>query len=328
MISHGCTRRIANALVLLACSIAAGAAQAADPYPTRPVRLVVSFAPGGGVDATARIFAPKLSELMGQNWIPDNRPGAGGNVASEIVVRANPDGHTVLMAIDTQLSANPSLYEMSFNVQKELRPVVILAATDQIVVVHPSVPAKNFKEFIALAKQKPGMFRYGSGGVGSSNHLTAEVLKRTVGIEITHVPFKGAGPSIAGILAGDIQMNVSSPASTVGFVTSGKLRALVRTGAKRGKVMPDVPTVAEMGYPGFDVIQWYGLVVPAATPRHIVERIRNDSMKAMQSPDVQATMEKLGLDQEITTLDGLAARVKKETAMWDGIIKEAGIRLQ
>jgi len=320
--------RIASTIVLASCVAATAAHAATTAYPTRPVRLVVSFAPGGGVDATARIFAPKLSEYMGQNWVPDNRPGAGGNLASEIVAKATPDGHTVLMAIDTQLSANPHLYDMNINVLKELKPVVILAATDQVVVVHPSVPAKNLKEFIALAKQKPGAFRYGSGGVGSSNHLTAEVLKKTVGIEITHVPYKGAGPSIAAILSGDIQMNVSSPASTVGFVTSGKLRALARTGAKRTKTLADVPTVAELGYPGFDVIQWYGLVVPAATPSHVVERIRNDSLKAMQAPEVIATMEKLGLELQPSTVDGLTERIKKESAMWAAIIKEAGIKLQ
>jgi tripartite-type tricarboxylate transporter receptor subunit TctC len=321
--------RIARTTVLLACCSAAAIAHAAESsYPTHPIRLVVSFAPGGGVDTTARIFAPRLSEQMGQNWVPDNRPGAGGNLASEIVAHANPDGYTVLMAIDTQLTANPSLYQMPFDVQKDLKPVVILAATDQVVVVHPSLAAKNLKEFVALARQKPGAFRYGSGGVGSSNHLTAEVLKKTLGINIVHVPYKGAGPSIAAILAGDIQMNVSSPASTVGFITSGKLRALARTGAKRGKVLPEVPTVAESGYPGFDVIQWYALVVPAATPRSVIQRIADESRKAMHAADVQASMERLGLEVVPSTIDGLAARIRKESAMWDGIIKEQNIRLQ
>jgi tripartite-type tricarboxylate transporter receptor subunit TctC len=320
--------RIARSTALLVCCISAAAHAADSSYPTRPVRLVVSFAPGGGVDATARVFAPKLSELMGQNWIPDNRAGAGGNLASEIVARANPDGHTVLMAIDTQLSANPSLYTLPFSVEKDLRPVIILAATDQVVVVHPSVPAKNLKEFIALAKQKPGTFRYGSGGVGSSNHLTGEVLKRAVGIDIAHVPYKGAGPSLIGILTGEIQMNMSSPASTVGYVQSGKLRAIVRTGSKRAKLMSEVPTVAESGYPGFEIIQWYGLVVPAATPKNVVARIYNDSKKALQSPDVQVQMERLGLEEEPSNPESLAVRVKKETALWSGIIKEAGIRLQ
>ncbi len=329
MTSRARLSHITNTLAVLGFCIAAGVAQAADSaYPTRPIRLVVPFAPGGGVDATARIIAPKLSGLMGQNWVVDNRTGAGGNVAGEIVARANPDGHTVLLALDTQLTANPSLYDLPFSVEKDLQPVIILAATDQIAVVHPSVAAKTFKEFIALAKQKPGEFRHGSGGVGSSNHLAAELLKKVTGINIVHVPYKGAGPSLAAVLGGEIQMNISSPASTIGFIKSGKLRALARTGSKRDKLLPELPTVAESGYPGFDVIQWYGLVVPGATPKSIVARIRNDSLKALQAADVQAAMERLGLEQELTTLEELVARIKKERAMWAGIIKEAGIRLQ
>ena len=328
---NGCvgTRRILRIIVLLGICVVAGPAVAGEPaYPTRPVRLVVPFAPGGGADTTARIMAPKLTELMGQHWVVDNRTGAGGNLASEIVARASPDGHTVLLAIDSQLTANPSLYALPFSVEKDLQPVIVICATDQILVVHPGVTANTFKEFIALAKAKPGSFRYGSGGVGSSNHLAAELLKKTTGIDIVHVPYKGAGPSIAGILAGEIQMNISSPASTVGFVTSGKLRALARTGLKRTKVLPDVPTVAESGYPGFEAMQWYGFIVPGATPQNVVARIREDTRKALQAADIQAGMERLGLEPDATTGPQLAARLKKETAMWAGVIKEAGIRLQ
>jgi tripartite-type tricarboxylate transporter receptor subunit TctC len=329
MLSRVRSSHLVSIIALLGFCMVGGVIHAADSaYPTRPVRLVVPFPPGGGVDATARIFAPKLSEFMGQTWVVDNRSGAGGNLASEIVARANPDGHTVLLALDTQLTANPSLYDLSFNVGKDLQPVVILVATDQFVVVHPGVPAKTLKEFIALAKQKPGALRHGSAGVGSSNHLAAELFKKVTGTDIVHVPYKGAGPAIVAILAGEIQMNVSSPASTIGFITSGKLRALARTGARRGKLLPELPTVAESGYPGFDVIQWYGFVVPGPTPKSIVERIRNDSLKALQDADVLASMARLGFEPEITTQAELIARIKKETAMWAGIIKEAGIRLQ
>jgi tripartite-type tricarboxylate transporter receptor subunit TctC len=320
------TFSVVAALGLCATVFVSRAADTA--YPTRPVRMVVPFAPGGGADTTARIIAPKMTELMGQQWVVDNRSGAGGNLASEIVVRATPDGYTVLLALDSQLTANPSLYTLPFNVEKDLQPVVIIAATDQIVVVHPGVPAGTFKEFVALAKSKPGAFRYGSGGVGSSNQLAAELIKKVVGIDIVHVPYKGAGPSIVGILAGEIQMNVSSPASTVGFVTSGKLRALARTGLKRGKVLPDVPTIAESGYPGFEALQWYGFVVPAATPRNVVARIRDDTLKALQSADVQSNMERLGLEPDGTRGAELAARLKAETAKWAAIIKDVGIRLQ
>lgn len=317
-----------NAVALGFC-IAAGVAQAADSaYPTRPVRLVVPFAPGGGVDTTARIIAPKLSESMGHNWVVDNRTGAAGNIGSEIVARASPDGHTVLLALDTQLTANPSLYDLKFSVEKDLQPVVILAVSDQIVVVHPGVAAKTLKEFIALARQKPGALRHGSAGVGSSNHLAAELFKKVTGVDIVHVPYKGAGPAAAAILAGEIQMNVSSTASTIGFIKTGRLRALASTGAKRGSATPDLPTVAESGYPGFEAIQWYALVVPGATPKRIVARIHQDSLKALQAADVRASMERLGLGQDPTTPEQLVARIKKETATWAAIIKDAGIRVQ
>ena len=320
---------ITKAIALLGFCIAAGVAQAADSaYPTRPVRLVVPFSPGGGVDTTARIVAPKLSESMGQNWVVDNRTGAAGNIASEIVAGANPDGHTVLLALDTQLTANPSLYKLPFSVAKDLQPVVILAVSDQMVVVHPGVAAKTLKDFIALAKQKPGAFRHGSAGVGSSNHLAAELFKKVTGVDILHVAYKGAGPSLAAILAGEINMNISSTASTIGHIQAGRVRALASTGLKRSPSLPDVPTVAESGYPGFEAIQWYGLVVPGATPKRIVARIHKDSVKALENADVRASMERLGLQQDPSTPERLVARIKKETATWAAIIKEAGIRLQ
>ncbi|MPZ47238.1 MAG: tripartite tricarboxylate transporter substrate binding protein [Betaproteobacteria bacterium] len=329
MTSRAVQSYIKYTIALLACCIVAGVAQAADSsYPSRPIRFVVPFAPGGGADATARIFAPRLSEAMGQNWIVDNRTGAGGNLASELVARANPDGYTVLLVLDTMLTANPSLYDMSFNVETDLQPIVILAATDQIIVVHPDVPAKTLQEFVALAKQKPGQLRHGSGGVGSSNHLAAELFKKVSGIDVVHVPYKGAGPSLTALLAGEIQMNISSPASSLAYIKAGRLRALARTGTKRSKSMPELPTVAESGYPGFKVLQWYGLAVPGATPKRIVERIHEASLEALKKPEVLAAMDRLGFEPEPSTIAGLAARIKKETAMWAGIIKDAGIRLQ
>jgi tripartite-type tricarboxylate transporter receptor subunit TctC len=325
-VGPGC---ITKSIALLGFCITAVVAHGADStYPTKPVRLVVPFAPGGGVDATARIITPKLSESMGENWVVDNRTGAAGNIGSEIVAHANPDGYTVLLALDTQLTANPSLYKLPFNVEKDLQPVIILAVSDQIVVVHPGVPAKTIKEFVALAKQKPGAFRHGSAGVGSSNHLAAELFKKATGINVVHVPYKGAGPALTAILSGEIQMNVSSTASTLGYIKAGRLRALASTGLKRGKALPDLPTVAESGYPGFEAIQWYGLVVPHATPKSIVERIHKDSVMALQNADVRSSMERLGLEQDPGTPEALAARVKKETKTWAAIIKDAGIHLE
>jgi tripartite-type tricarboxylate transporter receptor subunit TctC len=320
---------ITSAIAVLGLCMAAGAAQAAESqYPTRPVRLVVPFSPGGGVDTTARIVAPKLSDAMGQNWVVDNRTGAAGNIGSEIVARASPDGYTVLLALDTQLTANPSLYKLPFSVEKDLQPVVILAISDQILVVHPGVAAKSIKDLVALAKQKPGALRHGSAGVGSSNHLAAELFKNVAKVDMLHVPYKGAGPAIAAILGGEIQLNVSSTASTIEHIKAGRVRALASTGLKRGITTPDVPTVAESGYPGFEAIQWYGLVVPSGTPKNIVARIHQDSVKVLQTADVRAAMERLGLQQDPLTPEKLTARVRKESATWATIIKEAGIRVQ
>lgn len=315
------------ACALLGLCFTSGFVQAADAYPNRPVRMVVSFAPGGGVDTAARLYGPKLSDEMGQFWVVDNRAGAAGNIASDIVARGNPDGYTVLVALDTQLTANPGLYKLPFSVEKDLQPVVVLAVSDQVLVLNPIVPAKTVKELVSLAKHKPGMLRHGSAALGSSNHLAAELFKKVTGIEMLHVPYKGAGPAVAALLGNEIQMNVSSTASTLGVIKSGRVRALATTGLKRSKVLPDVPAVAE-SYPGFEAIQWYVLVVPGNTPKSIVGRIYKDAIKAMDMPDLQASMDKLGLSQDRSTPDQLRARIRKETAQWASIIKEAGIKLK
>ena len=321
--------RAARTARVLAALLAAtaGIGHAAEPaYPTRPVRLLVGFPPGGSTDALARIITPKLGDAMGQNWIVDNRGGAGGNLGAETAAHANPDGHTVFLALNTQLTASPSLYKLPFNVEKDLQPITVLATHEHIVLVHPSVPVKTFKELVALAKQKPGALNYASSGVGGSLHLAAELLKSRAGFEMTHIAYKGAGPAIAGVLAGEAPVLVGAVPSTLAYFTSGRLRALATTGAKRHKVTADLPTVAELGYPGFENIAWFGLFVPSGTPKYIVERIRNESLKALQHPDVQSTMARLGLDRETSTPAELAARIKTETAQLAVVIKEAGIR--
>ena len=309
--------------------LVAGALHAAEPaYPIRPVRLLVGFPPGGSTDVLARIITPKLGDAMGQTWVVDNRGGAGGNLATEIASRANPDGHTVMLALSTQLTASPSLYKLPFNVEKDLQPITVLATHEHIVLVHPSVPAKTFKELVALAKQKPGSLNYGSSGMGASLHLAAELLKRRVGFEMTHIAYKGAGPAIASLLAGEIQVMVGAVPSTIAYVTSGRLRALATAGAKRHRVTANLPTIAELGYPGFEVIAWFGLFVPSATPKSTVDRIRNEALKALEHADVQSTMARLGLDRETSTPAELAARIKQETAALAAVIKAAGIRAE
>ena len=319
---------LAGAPALFVPATAWGAASTTIGYPSRPVRLLVPFAPGGGADTLARIVTPKLSDAMGQTWIVDNRSGAAGNLAAELVANANPDGHTVFMGFSTVLTVNPSLYKLGFDVRKDFKPVTLLATAQYILVVHPSVQASTLKDLVALAKARPGSLNYASAGVGSPLHLAAELLKKGAGIDMVHVAYKGGGPAAAAVLAGEAQVLFGSVASSIPNVKSGRLRALATTGARRSKVAPELPTIAESGYPDFEVGSWYALLVPAATPNAIAERIRTEAVKALAHPDVQQAMARQGLEPETGTAAELAARIERETALWAAVIKEAGIKAQ
>jgi tripartite-type tricarboxylate transporter receptor subunit TctC len=289
---------------------------------------LVPFAPGGGADALARIVTPKLHAALGEAWVVDNRGGAAGNIAAETVAKAAPDGYTALMGFNTVLTVNPSLYKLPYSVTKDLQPVTLLATAQYILVVHPSVAASTLKDFVALAKQKPGSLNYASAGVGSPLHLAAELFKKRAGINMVHLAYKGGGPAAAAVLAGEAQVLFASVASSVPQVKAGKLKALATTGTKRSKVVPDLPTIAESGFPGFDVSSWYALLVPAKTPAAIVNKIRGAAIKAVELPDVQEAMARQGLDVEISTPQELGARITTETALWAGVIKEAGIKAE
>lgn len=330
MISFSHLRHLFAACIsLLAWVVCSTASFAADPaYPTRPIRLLIPFAPGGGADTLARILSPKMTDALGQTWVVDNRGGAAGNLAAEIVVRAAPDGHTVFMGFSTVLTVNPGLYKLPFSMEKDLQPVTLLATAQYILVLHPSVQAGTVKEFIALAKQKPGALNYASAGVGSPLHLAAELFKKRAGVNMVHIAYKGGGPAAAAVLAGETQVLFGSVASSMPHVKSGRLKALATTGVKRSKVAPELPTMAESGFPGFDVSSWYALLVPAGPPMSIVKRLRDEAIKAVQLPDVQQAMSRQGLEVETSTPQELAARIKTETAMWAAVIKEAGIRAE
>ncbi len=329
MVAHVPPKYVASMFVAIAIGAAAGVVHAAEPpYPSRPIRLVIGLAPGGAGDALARIISPKLNESMGQAWVVDNRSGAAGNLATDIVARANPDGHTVLIALNSQLTMNPSLYKLSFNVEKDLQPITMLATVDQVLIVHPSVPVKTLKEFVALAKQKPGALNFGSSGVGSVEHIGAVLLQKRTGIEMTHVAYKGGAPRNVGLLAGEVQVNISSVAASIAYTSAGRLRVLAIASRERSRLMPDVPTIAESGYPGYEVNVWWALLAPGATPQSIAERIRGETAKVLQSADVQSAMERLGLNPVTSTQAELAARIKAESAMFAGLIKEAKIDAQ
>ena len=320
-----------STLLLMAvavCSTTAVFAASISNYPTRPIRLLLPFAPGGSADVIGRIIAPKLSEAMGQQWVVDNRGGAAGNIAAEIVARAAPDGHTVFLGLSTVVTANPALYKLPFSMEKDLQAVTMLTISQYILVLNPGVPAASVKELIALAKQKPRSLNYSSGGIGSPLHLAAELFQKRAGIEMVHVPYKSGGASAAAILSGETQFGVSSIASSLQLVKAGRLRAIATTGLQRSQVAPDLPTLAESGFPGLEVSSWYGLLVPSGTSTSIVQRIRNEAIKAVQAPDVLRALAAQGLQVETSTPQEFAARIRLDTKTWAEVIKSAGIKAE
>lgn len=307
----------------LVCMLAPFAASAAE-YPTKPIRMLVGFAPGGGTDTTARAMAGKLSERLGQQVIIDNRPGAAGNIAAEITSQANPDGYTVLMGTIAALAINPSLYKkLPFDPLKDIIPVSRAVDSTNILVLHPSVPAKTVKELIALAKTKS--LNGGSSGVGGAGHLALELFNLKAGTKMVHVPYKGGGPAMADLLGGNIQLIFATAASAVPHIKSGKIKALAVTTAKRSGLVPDLPTVAEAGLPGFEANNWYGVLVPAGTPRAIVNRLNKEIVAVLNLPDLKDFLFKQGLDAAPSTPEAFAAYIRSEKAQWEKVIKAAGL---
>ena len=317
-----------NSIFLGFAGFPANAVNAAETYPTRPIRLLVPFAPGGGADTLARIITPKLHTAMGQAWVVDNRGGAAGNLAAEIVASAAPDGYTAFMGFNTVLTVNPLLYKLPISMERDFQPVTMLATAQYMLVVHSSVAAGNLKEFIAAAKGKPGGYNYASAGIGSPLHLASELFQKRADIKMTHIAYKGGGPAAASVLGGETQVLFGSMASALPHVKSGRLKALATTGAKRARVAPDLPTIAEQGFAGFDVSSWYALLLPAKTPMNMVNRIRSEAIKAVGTADVQQAMSRQGLESETSTPQELANRIKTETATWAQVIKEAGIKAE
>ena len=313
-LSFGQLVTVCTGVVALGASgIAAGASAAR--YPERPVRLLVQFPPGGGSDTVARIISPKLHQALGQQWVIDNRGGAGGNIATEMVARATPDGHTVLLGLGTTLTVNPLLYKLLFHVATDLLPVIMLAAGQNMLVVHPSVTVKTLREFIDLAKAKPGTLIYGSAGAGSPMHLAAELLKVRTGINLVHVPYKGGGPAAAAVVGGEVQVLFGSLPSSFPHVQAGRLKALAVTGPKRAAVAPEIPTIAESGFPGFETTLWYGLLVPAKTPQRVVKTLHDETLKVLQLPDVREHISRQGLEIATKGPREFAAHIKAETAV-------------
>jgi len=302
----------------------ANAVAAEAPYPTKPIRMLVGVAPGGGTDTTARAMAGKLAERMGQQVVVDNRPGAAGNIATEITARANPDGYTILMGTIAALAINPSLYKkLPFDPLKDVATVTRAVDSTNILVVHPTVAAKNVKELIALAKTKP--LNGGSSGVGGAGHLALELFNLQAGTKIVHVPYKGGGPAMVDLLGGNIQLIFATAASSVGHIKAGKIRALAVTTATRSGLVPELPTIAEAGLKDFEANNWYGIVVPAKTPRPIIDRLNKEITVVLNLPDVKGLLFKQGLDAAPSTPEDFTKYIRSEKDKWEKVIKAAGL---
>lgn len=322
--------RVTACVMAVGALVPTGAAHAAQAtYPTKPIRLVLPFPPGGGTDALARIISPKLTDLLGQTIVIDNRSGASGNIANEIVARAAPDGYTLLLAFSTTLTVNPLLYgKLPFSVQRDLAPITQLGTAQFLLVLHPSVPAKSVKELILLAKEKPGQLNYSSSGVGGPLHLAAELFKQRAGVNMVHVAYKGGGPAAAAVLGGEVQILFGSVASTLPHVRAGKLRALAVTSTKRHYLLPELPTLDESGFPGFNVTGWDGVLAPARTPPTIITRLHDEIIKVLQMPDTREFFSRVGYEATGTTPEQFTAIIRAETATWAKVIKEANIRAE
>jgi tripartite-type tricarboxylate transporter receptor subunit TctC len=308
---------------------ATASAASVDDYPSRPLRAIVPNAPGGGSDISARIVAAALSEALGQQVVVDNRAGAGGTLGVSIAARAQPDGYTVLMGNISTHGINVAvLKNLPYDPVKDFAPVSMLGTTPNVLVVHPSVPAKTFKDFIAYAKANPGKIRYGSSGVGGSPHLAMELLKSLTGTDMLHVPYKGSGPVTIDLLSGQIDTTSASVTSQLPYLKAGKLRALAVTSAKRTAQLPDVPTVIESGVPGYEVTIWYGLFVPAAVPQPIIGRLHAELVKVLDTPTLKQRMANAGIDAVSSTPAELGAFVKAEIAKWTKVVKLAGVTPQ
>jgi tripartite-type tricarboxylate transporter receptor subunit TctC len=312
----------------LGAALALGASAAFAQYPAKPVRLIVPFPPGGAVDYYARTVQNRLAETLGQPIVIENRSGASGMVGADLVAKSPPDGYTILIGNIASLAMNVGLYsKMPYDPVKDLTPIMRTVAVDYAMVVHPSVPARTVAEFVAYAKANPGKLSYGSAGSGSAPHLSTELFKQRAGIDIVHIPFKGGGPMVTDLLGGQIQMVIADQANLMPHVKAGKLRALAVGTLVRSANYPDLPTIAESGYPGFEARAWQGIAGPAGLPPDIVRQLQAAIAKVMAMPEVRARLVEGGLDPIVTTPEEFGEFIRTEIAKWSKVAKDVGARV-
>ena len=315
--------RLAVALLALATGPAL-----AQTWPAKPVRWISPFAPGGGADITSRAIGLKLSEYWGQQVVIDNRGGAGGNIGTELAAKSPPDGYTILLGTVGAMAVNPSLFsKLPFDPVKDFVAVTQAAEALNALVVHPSLPAKNVKEFIALAKRRPGELHYGSSGQGAADHLSGELFDRLTGTKMVHVPYKGGAPAMLDLMAGNVQLIFATIATSAGNIKAGKIRALGLTGKTKYELMPELPLISQT-VPGFEAVNWYGVFLPAGTPKPVVDKVYADVLKALQHPDTKKRMLDSGIVAVWSTPDQFLAFQKAEIQKWAKVIKDANIRIE
>jgi tripartite-type tricarboxylate transporter receptor subunit TctC len=322
--------RLAAIVCGAALAVVLGAAGArAEGFPEKPSHFIVGFTPGGPSDIIARALGQKLSEFWSQPVVIENRPGAGGNIAAEAAAKSPPDGYTWLLGNNSILATNQSLYKkLAFDPVADFAPVALVAIQPNILVVNPSVPATSVAELIALAKARPGQLNYASSGSGAAAHLAGELFKTMAGVQMVHVPYKGAQPALTDVIAGQAQLMFATSASVIPYIKAGRLRALAVTTSKRSAAVPDLPTVSEAGVPGFEAITWHGVVVPRATPRVLVERLNADIVKALQARDLRERLESLGAELAPGTPQDFADYIAREIPKWAKVVKDSGARAE
>ena len=316
---------LARTLAILAAVTSGGAL--AQAFPAKAVRIVVPFPPGGGLDIVARVVGPKLTESWGQQVIVDNRAGASGMIGTEIAARAAPDGYTLIMGTMGNFAVNPYLFpKMPVDPLRDFAPITLVVAVHFVLVAHPSLPARNVKELIALAKARPGQITYASSGAGGAPHLAGELFKRMAQVNLIHIPYKGSGPSFQDLLGGQVSLTFDSLVQSLPYIKSGRLRALAVLGGKRSPLVPEVPTVAESGVPGYELTNWFGLAAPAATPRETIAKLHADFVKALQHAEVRERLTGMGADVVGSTPEQFGAFMRTESAKWAKLVRETGIR--
>jgi tripartite-type tricarboxylate transporter receptor subunit TctC len=316
---------ILRSAIFAVLALAASFAQS-QQYPSKPVRIIAPFAPGGGTDFIARLIAQKLTERLGKQVIVENKPGAGGNLGAEFAVKSAPDGYTLLLVAGSY-TVNPSLYKLSFDPVNDITPIIQLSQGPFVVAVHPSVPARNLKELIELARRQPDKLSYASSGSGSITHLASELFLDMAKIKIVHIPYKGTGPALNDTIAGSTQLIFGSVSTTLQFIKSGRLRGLAVTTPRRISALPDLPTVAEAGVPGYEVVLWHGLVAPKGVPRPIVDRLNREANEVLKAKEMEDLLATDGVAPAGGTSDKFRAVIKADIERWRGVVKQANIKV-